>query len=75
MPRSPTGTHPQRAAKHPNPPRGSKHPRAKLTETQALRIVEAVEERGRPVRDIAWIHGVTYSTVYKLLRCDSWTHI
>ena len=69
------GTHPQRAAKNPNPPRGSRHPRAKLNEQQALLIVEAVEERGRRVRDIAWIYGVTDSTVYKLLRCDSWTHI
>lgn len=66
---------PQRAPKNPNPPRGSRHPRAKLTEDQALLIVKRVEEDGRPVRDIAWIYGISLSTAYKLLRAASWTHI
>lgn len=55
-------------------PRGEKHGRAKLTDANALAVIEEIKA-GLPVREIAARFGISRTTVWKLRTGYSWKHL
>lgn len=56
-----------------DPPRGSEHPRAKLTESVRAEIVARLDS-GEIQQDLAAEYGVTQSLISRIYRRKAWTH-
>lgn len=65
---------PQRAPRNPNPRRGSRHYRAKLSEWDVQLILELLDE-GVPHSQIAREFGVSKSSISHISSARNWKHV
>lgn len=63
---------PRRKAGNPRPPRGESHMKAKLTEHQVKQIRA---ETGNSQRTLARKYGVAQTSIGRILRRDTWSHV